>query len=95
MVERLRDGLTAREDFNINLNCKEFRNSSNKWSDRIKDVRLISGGRFDDNIEKEIKTKVAECVLECNTYQEILIEKKSEFIDSLIESLEIMIEEKI
>ena len=85
---------TLREDFNINLNCKEFRNSSNKWSDRIKEVRNTCGGRFDEAIEKEIKTKVAECVSKCNTYQEILIEKKSGFIDSLVESLEMMIEKK-
>lgn len=94
MVERLRDDLTAREDFNINLNCKEFRNSSNKWSDRIKEVRNTCGGPFDEAIEKEIKTKVAECVSKCNTYQEFLIEKKSGFIYSLVESLEMMIEEK-
>lgn len=78
-------------DFKINLNCKEFKNNK-KWSDRIKDTRLSSGGRWNDKIESEIKFKVAECVSRCNTIDEILITQKSRFIDGLVESIERMLE---
>ena len=78
-------------NFQINLNCKEFKNNK-KWSDRIKEVRLSRGGRWDDKIELEIKAKVAECVSKCNNIEEILITQKSGFIEGLVETLEKMLE---
>lgn len=78
-------------EFNINLQCKEFRNNK-KWSDRIKDVRISRGGKWNDKIELEIKFKVAECVSKCNKSEEILINQKSGFIEGLVETLERMLE---
>ena len=78
-------------EFNINLDCKEFRNNK-KWSDKIKDVRLSKGGNWNDRIESEIKLKVAECVSKCNNSEEILIIQKSGFVEGLVEALERMLE---
>lgn len=80
------------DDFQINLNCKEFRNNK-KWSDRVKDARLNQGGMWNDEVENKIKQKVASCVSQCSCpVENILIEQKSGFINGLIESLERMLE---
>ncbi len=80
------------DDFQINLNCQEFRNNK-KWSDRVKDARLNQGGMWNNKVENEIKQKVANCVSQCSyPIENILIEQKSGFINGLVESLERMLE---
>lgn len=80
-------------EFQIDLNSKEFRNNK-KWSDRIKNVRNSTGGPWDDKIEAEIKSRVADCVSESERLDDILIEQKSGFIDGLVVSLEKMLDAK-
>ena len=79
------------KEFNINLNCSEFKKNKNKWSDRIKDTRTSQGGQWNNQIKSEIKHKVAECVSNFNNIDNILVIQKSGFIDGVVDVLERML----
>lgn len=80
------------KDFGIDIKVKEFKNNK-KWSERIRDVRLSQGGRWNDSIEQSIKMAIAEAIpTEISDISDVLIQQKSGFIYSLITSLEQMLE---
>ncbi|MBO4858436.1 MAG: AAA family ATPase [Treponema sp.] len=51
------------EDYGVNLNTKKYSNLKGKWSDNIKRVFISSGKLWDNKIEDEIKTLVADAVV--------------------------------
>lgn len=55
---------TIRDSYNINLNTPEFTSRRLPWSDRLKSSANRSPAPYDDNIENQIKTKLADIVEE-------------------------------
>ncbi len=74
--------------FNVSLKCREFK-SNLKWSDRMKNVFLSQGSSWSDDIEKTVKSIVANCIasFDSTNIYEILIKEKSGFVDGLITML--------
>ncbi|MDP4152156.1 MAG: AAA family ATPase [Bacillota bacterium] len=52
-----------KEKFNIELNTTKFRKRKKVWSDRLHDAAAVSPGTFNENVEKEIKTTIADIVV--------------------------------
>ena len=49
-------------EYGVHLDVSQFRHSKQKWSDRMKDTFLSQGKRWDERIERETKTLVADVV---------------------------------
>lgn len=75
-------------DYGIRLDVSEFRNN-NKWSDRMKSVFQTQGKAWSDNIEAQVKGKVAYCVKQ--NVSNSLNPNKSSIVNALVHSLEQMI----
>lgn len=73
--------------YKVDIDKPSFKNN-NKWSDRMKDTFLNQGTRWSEKTESEIKSLIAESVCEQKKIDDILIQQKSGFIDSLVDSLE-------
>lgn len=91
----IQDGLykdIIENKYKINMHCKEF-HSNKKWSERMKSVFLSYGAQWDDEIEKEIKSIVANSIPENIDYMEsVLIKEKCGFIDGMVMVVEKMLE---
>ncbi|MCG8476803.1 MAG: hypothetical protein MI784_15165, partial [Cytophagales bacterium] len=74
--------------YGIQLNVPHFK-SNKKWSDRMKDVFHCQGKPWDDNIEAQLKSEVAKCVVK--KPKSSLNQHKRSSIDALIDSLEKLI----
>lgn len=77
--------------YGVNLTSKEF-HSNKKWSDRIKDCFLQQGALWNDKIEQDVKSLVAESISD-DDLSNTLIPQKSGFIDGLVQLIEKMIDE--
>ncbi len=81
-----------KENYGVDLDVHDFKNSKNKWSKRIKEIFYKNGKSIKEEEEKEIKILVAKAVKE-NPLNAISEHKKSS-IESLISSLEEMVSTK-
>lgn len=77
------------DSFSVDLKRKEFKCNS-KWSERMKNVFLSQGQRWNDTIEKKVKQIVADSFPD--TVENALIEQKRGSIDALINSLELLLD---
>jgi len=77
--------------FGVNINVPQFRNNS-KWSDRMRQVFLSQGKPWNDKIEAQVKSTVAISI--SKDIANSLNPHKRNSIDSLVESLERLIENK-
>jgi hypothetical protein len=75
------------EKYNVDIDKPSFKNKK-KWSIRMKDTFLNQGTPWDEKIESEIKSLIAESVYKEKKLDDILISQKSGFIDSLVSTLE-------
>ncbi|MEX2409911.1 MAG: ATP-binding protein [Candidatus Paceibacterota bacterium] len=73
-------------EFGVDLKNPKFRTNSKKWSDRVKEIFSLNGKIWDDNVEKELKTLVANCVKEKGI--STLNSHKENSINSLVMQLE-------
>jgi len=78
-------------EFGVNLDCSKFRNNRSKWSDRVKNVFLDQGKKWDSSVEKLVKLLVAEAIK--RDPHNALNANKRNSIDALISSLEEMIKQ--
>ena len=76
---------TLENKYGVNLSASEFRNN-NKWSDRIAKVFQTQGKLWNDNIEAQVKHKVALNVVK--NPNNALSQHKRNSIDALVETLE-------
>jgi predicted ATP-dependent endonuclease of OLD family len=76
------------DNFGVELDISRFK-SNKKWSDRVKDIFLNNGKPWNDQIEKQIKNTVAECVK--NSPIEALNPHMKNSIDALVNALEQLI----
>lgn len=53
-----------KDEFNINVDTAVFKQRNKPWSDRLHTVASKSPGVFDSAVEKEIKTRIADIVVE-------------------------------
>ena len=72
--------------YGVNIVVKEFKNNK-KWSERMKDVFITQGQIWNEKIEKELKTIVANNIEEKFSNTD-LIPEKSKTIQALIEKIE-------
>lgn len=77
------------DDFGVNINCKEFRNSK-KWSDRIKECFKSQGKPWNDTIEAQVKETVAKSL--SKDLANCLNPHKRTSIDALVVSIELMLD---
>lgn len=75
-------------NYNVTINSSLFKNNKKKWSDRMKDTFKNQGTPWDENIKSDIKVDIANIINEKQKIDDILIPKKSDFIDSLVNTLE-------
>lgn len=82
------------EEFGIeSLKCKEFQNNNKKWSDRMREVFQVNGVGWDEKKESKLKLVVANSIPEkISDVKEILIPKKTIFLERFISIIEDMIE---
>jgi len=80
---------TVIDEYGVDLDHKRF-HDSNKWSERVRNVFLDQGKRWDPKIESEIKTLVANCVSE--SPESSLNQYKRNSIDALVKNIEDMTE---
>lgn len=85
--------LAAIQDgFNVNLNCKEFKNGRKKWSERVKDAFYSQGSRWDTGVEEDVKSVVAKAIPNSiSDINDVIIQAKSGFISGLVTALENML----
>ena len=77
-----------KEKYGVDLNNKKFENNK-KWSDRVREVFLSNGKKWDQKLESEVKYTVANCVKKNPSVA--LNEYKRSAIDALAYSLENLI----
>jgi energy-coupling factor transporter ATP-binding protein EcfA2 len=75
--------------FGVNLDCKEFKNSKKKWSERVSDAFHAQGKGFDDREKVMVKTAVAHSVEK--SPGNALHSEKSTALFSLIREVERML----
>lgn len=51
-------------EFNININTSQFKQRNKPWSDRLRVAASKSPGGFNEDIEKQIKTRIADIVVD-------------------------------
>lgn len=73
------------EKFGVDINVSEFR-GNNKWSNRMRNTFLSQGKRWNDKIEVEVKTVVANSIKK--DPKNSLCEHKRSSIDALVTSIE-------
>lgn len=73
------------EKFGVNINCKEFKNN-NKWSDKLKKVFQSQGKPWNNKVETEVKSVVANEIK--NNPANALNQHKRSSVDALIKTLE-------
>ncbi|MDC9723432.1 MAG: AAA family ATPase [Urechidicola sp.] len=76
------------EKYGVNLDSPSFRNNS-KWSNRMKSVFMDQGKPWNSNLEKEIKSLVANSI--SDSPKAALNEHKRNSIDSLVKAIENMV----
>lgn len=78
------------DSYNVDLNQALFKNSKKQWSDRVKEVFMLAGKRWNDRLEAEIKHRVLTeaALLKLSS----LNAHKANSIDSLILVVENMID---
>src|SRR4051794_35357056 len=74
------------DEYGVDLNIPIFKNNQKQWSDRVKELFKLYGKMWSDNLESEIKYKVAKqaAALKLNS----LNSNKVHTIDSLITTIE-------
>jgi AAA15 family ATPase/GTPase len=77
------------DEFGVDLAKRTFRNN-NKWSDRMRETFLSQGKPWNDQIEKQVKYVVANCVQ--SNPENALNEHKRSSIDALVSAIEGRIE---
>ncbi|HGU9816358.1 TPA: ATP-dependent endonuclease [Enterobacter chuandaensis] len=77
-----------KEEYGVNLDCKEFR-GSDKWSDRVRKAFLAQGKQWTSSVEAKVKYTVANCVKK--SPENALSQHKRNSVDALVVSLEQMI----
>lgn len=81
-----------RDEFSVDLNCKEFKNGRKKWSERVKDSFLSQGSRWDQTVEESVKCIVASIIPNSiSDINDVIIPAKSGFITGLVTALENML----
>lgn len=80
------------EAFNINIDKPEFKNNKKKWSDRLKDCFDTQGSNYNKEVLKKAKNIIEENIP--TDINEAIILEKSGFLESVIETLERMVENK-
>lgn len=75
-----------KERYGIDINLSDFKNNS-KWSERMKNVFNSQGQVWNDKIQKEIKTLIANKINDKFSKQ-LLIEQKSTSLEALVKKLE-------
>lgn len=76
------------DEFGVNIDTPKFRNNR-KWSDRMKDVFMDQGKRWNERIEGSLKCVVSDAVVD--NPQLSLNSHKRNFIDALVTALESML----
>lgn len=77
-------------DYCVNIDNSDFKNLNKPWSDRIKKEFTKCGQTWDENVEKALKEKVADIVVE-HGYSCILTARRP-FIDNLINVIDSKLE---
>ena len=77
-------------NFSVNIDNSDFKNLNKPWSDRIKKEFTKCGQTWDENVEKLLKEKVADIVVE-HGYSCILNVRRP-FIDNLINVIDSKLE---
>lgn len=72
--------------YNIALNTKQFKSRKKPWSDRLHEAASKSPGVFNDHIEKQIKTTLADIVEEKGL--EAIAEYDRDYVKALIQRIE-------
>lgn len=76
----------------VSIDSREFKNSNNKWSERVKRVFDANGKRWTEAAKAELKFHVAEALVSAG--EEALIPQKRSSIDALVGSLEMLMSSK-
>ena len=71
--------------YRVTLKSPKFK-TKKKWSDRMRDVFRLQGKRWNDQVEMELKRKIAELV--SNNPETVLHDKKRTSFDGLVMALE-------
>ncbi|MDD3072915.1 MAG: AAA family ATPase [Eubacteriales bacterium] len=75
------------DGFSVDINASTF-SGNKKWSDRMKDTFSSQGARWTDSVEKKVKFVVAEAIPDrIDNINDVLIEQKSGFLNSVVSSL--------
>lgn len=76
------------ENFSVDINVASFK-CNEKWSKRLKNTFMAQGQRWTDSIEKKVKLKVAQSIVD--SIENVLNDHKRGSIDALVVSLENML----
>ena len=71
--------------YSVSLDTPRFKGNKKKWKDRVKEVFEFAGKLWDDNIEMELKGRVAALVV--SSPQKALSANKRAAIDNLVAAL--------
>lgn len=75
--------------YGVDLNTKSFRNNKKQWSDRVKESFTLSGKKWSERLEVEIKNKV---ITEASLLKlDSLNAHKANSIDSLVVTIEVIL----
>lgn len=74
-----------KDEFNISVDTKAFKDRRKPWSDRLHQAASKSPGVFDDRIEAQIKTRIAEIVVEKGI--DAIADYDREYIQNLVEAI--------
>lgn len=74
-----------KNEFNISVDTKAFKDRRKPWSDRLHQAAGRSPGVFDDGIEARIKTRIADIVAEKGI--EAIADYDREYIQNLVEAI--------
>ena len=80
------------DDYGVDLNIPAFKNTKSQWSDRVRELFRLNGKLWCDKLESEIKYKVAKSAAELKLAS--LNVHKSNSIDSLVSTIEIILEKQ-
>lgn len=74
-----------KDEFNISVDTKAFKDRRKPWSDRLHQAASKSPGVFDDRIEAQIKTRIANIVVEKGI--DAIADYDREYIQNLVEAI--------
>ena len=74
-----------KDEFNISVDTKAFKDRRKPWSDRLHQAASKSPGVFDDRIEAQIKTRIADIVVEKGI--DAIADYDREYIQNLVEAI--------